>query len=136
MSKAVEMLNNDGELFCDMVNELDSWNGFADGFRAFPMYELDELFCGVSLHDFLDKLDADNFNLNDEYMIDTIWGLASTDDLERFYHDNVDTDELLENIMENRPHLWINDNEFEELLDEIEEAEIEDAELEEIDKAA
>lgn len=30
---ALEMLKDD-DLFVEMVNELDSWNGFTDGFRA------------------------------------------------------------------------------------------------------
>ena len=55
MNKAVEMLKENDELFVDMVNELDSWNGFADGYRGFPMDELDELFGQMKLTDFLLK---------------------------------------------------------------------------------
>ena len=130
MNKAVEMLKKNDDLFCDMVNELDSWNGFADGYRAYPMYELDELFGHMKLTDFLDIITED-FRPSDEYIIDTIWGLESTDWLADHYRSNVDEEELLENIIENRSNLWINDNEFEELLDEIEEAEEEEAELQE-----
>ena len=133
MDKAVEMLKENDELFCDMVNELDSWNGFADGYRAYPMDELDELFGGMNLTDFLNIITED-FNPHDEYFIDTIWGLESTDWLADHYRDNVDEEELLENIIENRSNLWINDNEFEELLDEIEEAG--DEEAEELEEAA
>ena len=42
--EAIETLRNNDEIFIDMVNELDSWNGYADGFRCYPMYELDDLF--------------------------------------------------------------------------------------------
>ena len=130
MNKAVEMLKENDELFVDMVNELDSWNGFADGYRGFPM---DELFGQMKLTDFLDIITND-FNPRDNYFIETIWGLESTDWLADHYRDNVDEEELLENIIENRSHLWINDNEFEELLDEIEEAG--DEEAEELEEAA
>lgn len=133
MDKAVEMLKENDELFCDMVNELDSWDGFADGFRAYPMWELDELFGGMKLTDFLNIITTD-FNPRENYFIDTIWGLESTDWLADHYRSNVDEEELLENIIENRSHLWISDNEFEELLDEIEEAG--DEEAEELEEAA
>ena len=47
--EAIDILNNDDEIFCDMINELDAWNGYADGFRCYCMEDLDELFYGVSL---------------------------------------------------------------------------------------
>ena len=118
-NKALEMIEEDDDLFVDMVFGLDSWNGFADGFRAFPMDELDDLFCGVSLIDFLRMIDKDDFNLNDEYFIDTIWGLQSTDDIAGHYHDNVDEEELIDGIIEYSNHLWFDDDDFEELINEI-----------------
>ena len=118
IEKAISMLNSDGELFVDMVNELDSWNGFADGFRAYPMWELDELFGDCKVSDFLDKL-APGFNNHDEYMVDTIYGLDSTDDIEGLYRDNVYTGELLDNIIDNWNHLYFSDSDFENLINEI-----------------
>ena len=115
MTQAIEELKNNDELFVDMVNELDSWNGFADGFRCYPMYELDELFAGCSLSDFLDKL-GDNFNVRDEYMVDTIYGLESTDYPEEVYRDNVDEGELLDNIIDRVDDLYFSDSDFEELV--------------------
>ena len=119
IENAIEMLNSDDELFIDMVNELDSYMGFADGFRCYPMYELDELFCDCKVSDFLNKIDKDEFNLNDEYFIDTIYGLQSTDSMIDTYHDNVDTGELLDNIIEYSNHIYFNDSDFEELIDSI-----------------
>ncbi len=118
INKAIEELKNDDDLFVDMVNELDSWNGFADGFRGFPMDELDELFYDCKVSDFLDKLGS-HFDHNDDYFIDTIYGLESTDDLAEHYRDNVDEGELLDNIIENENHLYFNDSDFEELIQEI-----------------
>lgn len=117
--KAISMLENDDELFCDMVNELDSWNGFADGFRCYRMDELDELFYGCSLTDFLDKISVGNFDLNDEYFVDTIYGLETVNDMAEHYRDNVDTGELLDEIIENSGHIWCYDDEFEELINDI-----------------
>lgn len=115
MKKALEMLNTDDELFVEMVNEMDSWNGFADGFRAYPMWELDDLFCDCKVSDFLDKL-ASGFNRHDEYMVDTIYGLDSTDDIVGLYRDNVDAGELLDNVIENWNHLYFSNDEFEDLI--------------------
>lgn len=118
MNKAIKMLKEDDDLFVDMVNELDSWNGFADGFRVYPMYEIDELFAGCSFRDFLDKLGRD-FDHNDEYMVDTIYGLESTNDPADVYRDNVDEGELLDNIIDNENHIYFNDSDFEELIQDI-----------------
>ena len=118
MKQALQMLQDDGELFVDMVNELDSWNGYADGFRAWPMEELDELFYGVTVSDFLQKL-APGFNLNDAYMIDTIYGLDSTDNVEELYRCNVDAGELLDNIIDNANHIYFYNRDFEELVTEL-----------------
>lgn len=118
MKKALEMLNDDGELFVEMVNELDAWNGFADGFRAYPMYELDDLFCDCKVSDFLNKL-ADGFDLHDEYMVDTIYGLDSTDDVETLYRDNVDSGELLDEIIDKYNHLYFYNDDFKDLIENI-----------------
>ena len=117
-AKALEELKNNDELFVDMVNEMDSWNGYADGFRAYPMYELDDLFCDCKLTEFLDKITND-FNLHDEYMVDTIYGLDSTNDITTLYRDNVWEEELLDAIIDNASHIWFSDSDFEELIEEI-----------------
>ena len=121
ITKALEELKENNDLFVDMVNEVDAWNGFADGFRAYPMYEIDELFCGVSIGDFLDKLSS-SFDHTDEYFVDTIYGLTSTNDIIDHYRDNVDEGELLDEIIDNANHLYFSDNDFEELVNEIIEA--------------
>lgn len=118
IAEALQMLDNDDELLTDMVNELDSWNGYADGFRGFPMYELDELFGDCKVSEFLDKL-ADGFNHNANYFIDTIWGIDSVDDLADHYRDNVDTEDLLANIINYANHLYFYNDEFEELINAI-----------------
>ncbi len=103
-AKAIEMLKDNDELFVDMVNELDSYNGFADGFRAYPMYEIGDLYCGVKIGDFLDMLTSD-FKHTDEYFYRGIYGIESTDSIADLYHDNVDADELLEQLIEYYPHI-------------------------------
>jgi hypothetical protein len=99
-----------------MVDELDSYNGFADGFRAYPMDMIDEFFYGTKVSDFLDMLTSD-FNHNDEYFYDTIYGLESTNSIVDLYHDNVDEDDLLEQLIEYYPHIFFSDSELEEIVE-------------------
>lgn len=120
INKALEMLKDNDDLFVDCVNELDSWNGYADGFRGYPMWEIDDLFCGVKIGDFLDKLTSD-FNHNDEYFIDTVYGLDSCDDLAEHYRNEVDEGELLDNLIDNYSNIdlkW-SDSEFDDLINDI-----------------
>ena len=84
VENAIEMLENDGELFVDMIDELDSWDGFADGYRVYSMDEIDELFYDCKVSEFLSKL-ADGFDLNEDYFADTIYGLESIADKEDYY---------------------------------------------------
>lgn len=117
-NQALEELKNNDDLFVDMVNELDSWNGYADGFRAYDMSELDELFYGCKLSEFLEKITSD-FDLRDNYFVDTIYGLESCDDIAEHYRDNVDEEELLDNIIDNENNIYFYDKDFEELIDNI-----------------
>lgn len=117
INQAIDMLNNDDDLFCSMVDEMDSWNGYADGFRCYDMCELDDLFCDMKVSDFLSKLG--DFNYRDDYFYCSIYGIESTDDKESLYRSNVDTGELLDNIIENANNLYFYDSEFEELIDDI-----------------
>lgn len=114
--EALEMLNNDDDLYVEMVNELDSWNGFADGFRCYPMDEIDDLFYGVTIGDFLDKLTAD-FNHRDNYLVDTIYGLESTDYPVEVYKDNTTTEEVLDTVIDCASHLYYSNGDFEKLID-------------------
>ena len=117
-NQALEELKNNDDLFIDMVNELDSWNGYADGFRAYDMGELDELFYDCKLSEFLEKITSD-FDLRDNYFVDTIYGIESCDDIAEHYRNNVDAEELLDNIIDNENNIYFYDKDFEELIDNI-----------------
>lgn len=127
IEKAMELLN-DSSIFCQCVEELDSWNGFADGFRCYPMNELDDLFCDCKVSDFLQKVDTDNFNLADDYFIDTIYGLQSTDDSYSTYMDYTDAGEVLDNLIDCYFDItlrWI-DQELDEVVQQLAEADFEE----------
>lgn len=121
IKKAIEELKNNDDLFIQMIEELDSWNGYADGYRAWPMEELDDFYCNCKASKLLNDLTKD-FNINDNYFYFTIYGLESTDDKAELYRNNVDTGELLDNIRENFYNLDFWDcNDFKDLIEEIEE---------------
>ena len=120
--KAIEMLENDDELFIDAVNELDSWDGFADGYRGYPMDELDDLFCGTKVSDFIYML-TDDFDKYDDYFIETIYGIDSTDDLAEYYRDNTDENQVLDELIEHYYDISIYDSDLDDLIEQIVEAE-------------
>ena len=109
VEKAVEMIRDDDELMMNLVDELDNWNGYADGFRCYDMYELD---------DFLSKL-ASDFDLRDDFFYDTIYGISSTSDKAELYRDNTDAGDIFDNVLENLSHLYIDDSDFADLMSEI-----------------
>ena len=117
INQALEMLKDDDDLFCSMVDELDAWNGYADGFRCYDMSMIDELFCDMKVSDFLAKLG--DFNYREDYFYDSIYGIESTDDKTGLYRCNVDEEELLDRIIENASHLYFYDSEFEDLIESI-----------------
>jgi hypothetical protein len=119
IKKALEELKNDDDLFVDMIDELDSWNGYADGFRAWDMSEIDDFYSDCKASKLLDDMTGD-FNKYDNYFYFSIYGLESTNSKVDLYRDNVDEGELLDNIMQNACNLdfW-NHKDFKELIDEI-----------------
>ena len=115
--QAEELLWEDDDLLVDTINELDNLNGFADGWRGYNMYLLDELYGDMPLRDFMQKVTKD-FDINEEYFIETIYGLVSTNDLAEYYRDMTTADEVLDRILSS-PRVYINDVDLQDLIDEI-----------------
>lgn len=128
---AIEMLENDDDLFCECVEALDGWNNFADGFRCYSMYEFNDLFCGVEPLDVIDAVSSSNFSTSDDYFVETMYGIESTDFREDVYRDNTDEEEVLDNVIDYYNHLSISDSDFTDLVEEIINYEEEEEESEE-----
>lgn len=117
-NEMIELLEADDELFIEMVNEVNNWNGAFDEARAYSMDELDEILYGLSPTEVIEAL-GDDFNINNDFFYDTIWGLESTDYLEEHYRDEVDVNDLVYEIEENFRHLECTDSDFWAIAEEL-----------------
>ena len=107
--------NND---LISIVRQVNSWNGSLEEYNFYDMDELDELFCGVKLTDFLSKL-APNFNHGDDGFRDSYQGLesCSMQDVVDEIKDNIEeVAEAIADTME-EDDIWIPSS-LEELLEE------------------
>lgn len=134
-NEIIELLENDDDIFCECVNELDSYNGFADGYRCYDMSEIDDFYCDAPASKLLEDL-TENFCKNDNYFYFSIYGLESCDDMADLYRDNTTTQDVLATIIENSSCLSLDYEleELEELLEELEECENEEDEDEDEDE--
>lgn len=79
---------------------------------------------------------GDDFNHRDNYFVDTIYGIESTDYREDVYRDNTTAEEVLDAVLDNYPHLWFSDSDFKDLIEEIDNyVEDDDDEEEETDES-
>jgi len=118
--KILDYLKDNDELFNRLCEELDSWNGYLDDDRYYPMYELSELLSGKDLVDVLLMAHFGNFNPTDEYFRFNGYGnLESSDYID--YSDHLDK-WFVQELVDERAHIDIDDPDLEEMLDELEEA--------------
>ena len=111
-NRGIKLLEYDDDVLVEMVDELDSYNGFADGFKCYPMYMLDDM----SLSDFLNNLTPD-FDHNSDYFCETIYGIGSVDDVADYYRDNISLDDVLDALVDTYPHIYFSNSEFEEIVE-------------------
>ena len=100
--KAREILEDYDELFNNVCEDLDSWDGFLDDDRLYPMCELEDLYGGMNLMEFADLISGNDFDTSDEYFYHDIYGLHSTDDKD--YKNVKDVSEVLDALKDNYIH--------------------------------
>ena len=112
----IEDIADDNDII-QLVRQVNSWDGSLEEYNFYYMDELDELFYGVKLTDFLSKL-APNFYHGDDGFLDTVYGIEScsihkvADDIK----DNIDeVAEAIADTME-ESDIWIPSS-LEEKLD-------------------
>lgn len=135
-----EKLADDEELFNELCEELDSWNGYLGDDRYYPMDELYELNQPISQNDFDNLMNRiyyghdedsctydnngnknyDAFNPNrDWFKYDGYGNLVSTD----YKEYPVTVDELIDEVVEHYYDIDIDDVELDELFEELVESE-------------
>lgn len=112
--------------FAEILDELDGYDGYLSDDRSYPMYELEELHQGLSLHEFLDRLSG-GFSINEDFFYYDGWGelcSESEDDRDGRYWDGYGNKWTVDKIDRNRYDLWEVEHNPElcELLDKLEEA--------------
>ena len=111
---ALEKLEED-DVFVEAVKELCSWSGFVEE-ECFPMGEIDEFYSHMKLGDFLNHITSD-FDCNDNYFYETIYGLESCDDEAEHYRDCVTNEEVLDALIDNYNHVSLSDTTFDGLVE-------------------
>lgn len=112
---ALECLGDDDDVLVEAVKELCCWDGFIEE-ECFSMNDLDELYGHMKLGDFLNHITSD-FNYNDNYFYESIWGLESCDDEAEHYRDCVTNEEVLDALIDNYNHVSISDRTFDSLIE-------------------
>ena len=122
------------DIFNEVIEELDSWNGYLGDDRYYLMSDFDELHKWISPMEVLqrtfyggddDTKDANGmrgeFNPNREYFFYNGYGnLCSTD--YKDYSAHLD-DYFVEAVLENFGHIWTDSDELKQLVEAYEEAE-------------
>lgn len=120
-----EYLQENEDAFFELLEELDNWDGYLNGDRWYPMYELDELLYGKTPLEVLNCVSSD-FNVNDEYFKDGIYGLESSDYVD---YSDYEVDDAIDELINEYPHITMNDGTVETAI----EALINDYEFYEVD---
>lgn len=111
---ALERLEED-DILVEAVKELCHWDGFIDE-ECFPMDNLDELYGDMKLGDFLNHITSD-FDYNDDYFYETIYGLESCNDEAEHYRSLVTNEEVLDKLIDNYNHVSLSDTTFDGLVE-------------------
>jgi hypothetical protein len=128
----LDMIKADSDLFTEVCEELDSWDGFLGDDRCYSMDEIDEILGDIKPSELLNMVSSD-FDFNDDYFYFSGYGnLESCDDKSDFYLNNFDHEEILDEYLVNyfRYDLSRKYDDFEKLAEELNDYTDEDVENE------
>ena len=106
-----EVLDDNTDVFVQICEELDNWNGFLGDARCYDMSEIDEFFSKPS--ELLDKMN--DFNINDEYFYFDVYGVTTASDKYDVYSDTVSVDDIIDAVEDCYNHIDIEDVTLSEL---------------------
>ena len=114
----VDYLFDNDDLFCNLLEQMDNWNGYLGDDRWYPMDELDEYLCGKSPSEILGMVDL-SFDVRDDFFrVDGYGDLESCDNPDYSYYLGAG---FVSDLLEVRNHMDIEDDELNEMLDSLEE---------------
>jgi hypothetical protein len=128
----LDMIKADSDLFVEVCEELDSWDGFLGDDRCYSMDEIDEILGDRKPSELLNMVSSD-FDFNDDYFYFNGYGnLKSCDDKADVYLCSFDREEILDEYLVNyfRYDLSRKYDDFEKLAEELNDYTDEDVENE------
>jgi hypothetical protein len=128
----LDMIKADSDLFVEVCEELDSWDGFLGDDRCYNMDEIDEILGDRKPSELLNMITSD-FDFNDDYFYFNGYGnLKSCDDKADVYLCSFDREEILDEYLVNyfRYDLSRKYDDFEKLAEELNDYTDEDVENE------
>ena len=96
--KMIDYWKAHNDSFSRVCENLDSWDGFLDSNRIYPMDKLDDLLYDKKPSEVLQMVDTDNFNYNDDFFYCDIYGIRSTD--EKDYSNYVDYSDVFDELID------------------------------------
>lgn len=96
---AIDYLESDDDVFCETCEILDTYNGFLNDTRCYPMDEINDLYYGVKPLEMLEKVDRNDFSTSDDYFYEDWQGLHSVDDIVEVYRDSFCGAEVWEEVL-------------------------------------
>lgn len=108
-----EVLEDDTDLFVEVCEELDNWNGFLNDARCYDMSEIDEFFSRPS--ELLDKMG--DFDYTDDYFYFDVYGVTTSSDKYDVYSNEVSVDGIIDAIEDCYNHIDISDATLNELCE-------------------
>lgn len=109
-----EVLQNDTDVFVEVCEAIDNWNGILGDARCYDMSEIDDFFDKTS--DFLDNMGG-NFNSDDEYFYFDLGYVTTASDKYDVYSDTVSVDDVIDAIEDCYNHIDIEDTTLDELCE-------------------
>lgn len=106
-----EVLDDYTDIFVDVCEELDNWNGFLGDARCYDISEIDDFFNTPS--EFLDKVG--DFDSCDDYFYFDLGYVTTSSDKYDIYSDAVSVDDVIDAIEDCYNHIDIADTTLNEL---------------------
>ena len=117
--RMIDYWKSHNDSFSQVCEELDSYDGFLDDNRCYPMDELDDLLCGKKPSEVLQMVDTDNFNYADNYFYYDDGCLCSTN--EKDYSNYVDYSDVFEELINDYNHVFTRNygHEYHQLFEDV-----------------